>query len=194
MFGKGKNKKQISLLFDFSPPLKSQHRPLDYLMGINLCPRHDTPSADLVVGVTSEQSLAVSAPGQADTLGVAALLALLDVLGLELVNLALLLEVEDGDAAGGSSAQPVAVGGEDEGVDLVTGVEGVEVLGLVEIPEHGGAVLATGGAERSIGGDGDGVDVAGVTDVVGLETAGSELPNLVVLHVSFDPTDTPYSG
>lgn len=154
-------------------------------MGINLCPRHDTPSADLVVGVTSEQSLAVSAPGQADTLGLAALLALLDVLGLELVNLALLLEVEDGDAAGGGSAEPVTVGGEDEGVDLVTGVEGVEVLGLVKVPEHGGAVLATGGAEGSIGGDGDGVDVAGVTDVVGLETAGSELPNLVVLHVSF---------
>ena len=68
-------------------------------------------------------------------------------------------------------------------MDLVTGVEGVEVLGLVEIPEHGGAVLATGGAEGSIGGDGDGVDVAGVTDVVGLETAGSELPNLVFFFV-----------
>lgn len=63
-------------------------------------------------------------------------------------------------------------------MDLIAGGEGVEVLGLVEIPEHGGTVLATGGAEGSVGGDGDGVDVAGVTDVVGLETAGSELPNL----------------
>lgn len=63
-------------------------------------------------------------------------------------------------------------------MDLVASVEGVEVLGLVEIPEHGSAVLATGGAEGSIGGDGDGVDVTGVTDVVGLEAAGSELPNL----------------
>jgi hypothetical protein len=63
-------------------------------------------------------------------------------------------------------------------VDLIASVEGVEVLGLVEVPEHGGTVLATGGAEGSVGGDGDGVDVAGVTDVVGLETAGSELPNL----------------
>ena len=146
--------------------------------GYNLCPRHNTPGTDLVVSVTSEESLAVSAPGQADALGLAALLALLDVLGLELVNLALLLEVEDGDAGGGGSAEPVAVGGEDEGVDLVTGVEGVEVLGLVEVPEHGGTVLAAGGAEGAIGGDGDGVDVAGVTDVVGLDTAGGELPNL----------------
>ena len=146
---------------------------------VYLCPRHNTPGTDLVVSVTSEESLAVSAPGQADALGLTALAALLDVLGLELVNLALLLEVEDGDAGGGGSAEPVAVGGEDEGVDLVTGVEGVEVLGLVEVPEHGGTVLAAGGAEGAVGGDGDGVDVAGVTDVVGLETAGGELPNLL---------------
>jgi hypothetical protein len=144
----------------------------------HLCPRHNTPSTDLVVGVTSEESLSVSAPSQGNTLGLTALLALLDVLGLELVDLALLLEVEDGDAGGGGSAEPVAVGGEDEGVDLIASVERVEVLGLVKIPEHGGTVLATGGAERAVGGDGDGVDVAGVTDVVGLETAGSELPNL----------------
>ena len=49
-------------------------------------------------------------------------LPLLNELGLELVHLALLLEVEDGDAAGGGSAQPVAVGGEDESVDLIAGV------------------------------------------------------------------------
>jgi hypothetical protein len=63
-------------------------------------------------------------------------------------------------------------------VDLIASGERVEVLGLVKVPEHGGTVLATGGAEGSVGGDGDGVDVSGVTDVVGLETAGSELPNL----------------
>jgi hypothetical protein len=63
-------------------------------------------------------------------------------------------------------------------VDLVTGGEGVEVLGLVQVPKHGGSVLATGSAERTIGGDGDGVDVAGVADVVGLDAAGSEFPNL----------------
>jgi hypothetical protein len=63
-------------------------------------------------------------------------------------------------------------------VDLVVGVEGVEVLGLVKVPEHGGAVLATGGAEGTVGRDGDGVDVASVADVVSLELAGGELPNL----------------
>lgn len=144
----------------------------------HLSARHNTPSTDLVVGVTGEQGLAIGGPGEGDTLGVTALLALLNVLGLELVNLALLLEVEDGDGAAGGSAQPVAVGGEDESVDLIAGVEGVEVLGLVQVPEHGGTVLATGGAEGAIGRDGDGIDVAGVTDVVGLQAAGSELPDL----------------
>lgn len=70
-------------------------------------------------------------------------------------------------------------------MDLIAGVERVEVLGLVEVPEHGGTVLAAGGAERTVRGDGDGVDVAGVTDVVGLETAGSELPNLFMSLVFF---------
>ena len=64
-------------------------------------------------------------------------------------------------------------------MDLVVGVEGVQVLGLVEIPEHGGTVLAAGSAQRAIGGDGDGVDVSGVADVVGLQLAGRELPNLL---------------
>lgn len=75
-------------------------------------------------------------------------------------------------------------------MDLVVGVEGVEVLGLVEIPEHGGSVLTTGGAEGAIGGDGDGVDVTGVTDVVGLELAGGELPNLsteILVSLLVDP-------
>jgi hypothetical protein len=66
-------------------------------------------------------------------------------------------------------------------VDLVTSGERVKVLGLVQVPEHGGSVLATGSAKRTIGGDGDGVNVAGVADVVGLDTARSELPNLCLV-------------
>ena len=63
-------------------------------------------------------------------------------------------------------------------MDLVARGEGVEVLGFVEVPEHGGAVFAPRGAEGAVGGDGDGVDVAGVPDVVGLDTAGGEFPDL----------------
>lgn len=55
----------------------------------------------------------------------------------------LALEVEDLNTAGGSSAQPVAVGGEDKRVDNITSFKGVEVLALVEIPKHRNTVLAT---------------------------------------------------
>ena len=159
-------------------PLANQFRLRRLKRSKRLSAGHDTPGTDDVVGVTGEEGLAIGGPGEGDALGLAGLLADVLELGLELVDLALLLEIEDDDAAGGGSAEPVAVGGEDEGVDLVVGVERVEVLALVEVPEHGGTVLATGGAERAIGGDGDGVDVAGVTDVVSLELAGRELPNL----------------
>lgn len=146
--------------------------------GKDLCSRHDTPCTDDVVGVTGEQSLAVRAPGQAHTLGLPALLADGGELRLQLIDLALLLQVEDDDAAGRGGAQPVAVRGEDESVDLVTGAQRVQMLGFVEIPEHSCTVLATGSAKGSVGGDGDGVDVASVADVVGLEFAGREFPNL----------------
>jgi hypothetical protein len=52
------------------------------------------------------------------------------------------------------------------------------VLRLIQVPEHGGAVLATRGAERTIRRDSYGVDVAGVSDMVGLYLAGGEFPDL----------------
>ena len=91
---------------------------------------------------------------------------------------ALALKVEDLDARCGRSTPPVAVGGEDEGVDDVTCLERVQVLALVQVPEHSDAVLAAGGRERTIRRDGNGVDVAGVAVVVGLELELRELPDL----------------
>jgi hypothetical protein len=73
-------------------------------------------------------------------------------------------------------------------VDLVTGAERVEVLGLVQVPKHGSTVLTAGSAEGSVRGDGNGVDVAGVTDVVGLNAASGELPNLLIVNVSTRPS------
>ena len=144
----------------------------------HLLPRHDTPSPDQIIRIPGKQRLPIRAPRQADALGLPALLAHGRILGLQLVHLALLLEVEDNDGARRRGAQPVSVRGEDEGVDLVAGGQGVEVLGLVEVPEHGGAVFAARGAEGAVGGDGHGVDVARVPDVVGLDAAGGEFPDL----------------
>ena len=147
-------------------------------LSTHLLPRHDPPSPNQVIRVPRKQRLPIRAPRQTHTLRFPALLAHGRVLGLQLVNLALLLQVEDDDGARRRGAEPVSVRGEDEGVDLVAGGQGVEVLGLVEIPEHGRAVFAAGGAEGAVGGDGHGVDVAGVADVVGLDAAGGEFPYL----------------
>ena len=145
----------------------------------HLLPRHDTPGPDHIVRVPRKQRLPIRAPRQTHTLGLPALLTHGRILGLQLVDLALLLQVEDDDGARRGGAEPVSVGGEDEGVDLVAGGQGVEVLGFVEVPEHGRAVLAAGRAEGAVGRNGHGVDVARVADVIGLDAAGAEFPNLV---------------
>ena len=91
---------------------------------------------------------------------------------------ALALKVEDLDARRGRRAEPVTVGGEDKGVDNIASLERVQVLALVEVPEHGDTVLATGGREGTVGGDRDGVDVTRVAVVVGLELELREFPDL----------------
>jgi len=89
---------------------------------------YNTPCPDDIIGVTSKQSRTIGRPSQRDTLWLSALLTDSWELRLELIDLALLLKVEDDDLRGGSSAEPVPVGGEDESVDLVTSIEGVKVL------------------------------------------------------------------
>ena len=52
------------------------------------------------------------------------------------------------------------------------------MLALVQVPEHGDAVFATRSSERIIRGDGDSVDVTGVSVVVGLQFELGEFPDL----------------
>ena len=70
------------------------------------------------------------------------------------------------------------VGREAESVDVLGVVKGVQVLAVIQVPQHGLGVLATGGAEGAVGRHGDGVEVAGVTNVVGLQLAVSQVPHL----------------
>jgi hypothetical protein len=91
----------------------------------NLCARHNTPGADLVVGVTGEQGATSSS---------------ITIFDLEKKSKVDELKPEFVEK-GKKSRDP-------ESVDLIASGERVEVLGLVKVPEHGGTVLATGGAEE----------------------------------------------
>ena len=48
----------------------------------------------------------------------------------------------------------IPVGGEGESVDSVGVVKGVQVLAVIQVPEHGLAVLSTGGAQGTFWGRG----------------------------------------
>lgn len=57
-------------------------------------------------------------------------------------------------------------------------VQGVEVLAVVQVPQHGAGVLAAAGAQAAVGGHGHRVQVASVADVVGLQLAVRQVPDL----------------
>lgn len=97
----------------------------------------------------------------------------------EIRNNVLAFQIPDFDSGVGSSAQPITIWRESEGVDNVISVQGVQVLSFVEVPEHGGSVFSSGSAEGSVRRNGDGVDVSGVSDEVLSEfELVSELPDL----------------
>lgn len=52
------------------------------------------------------------------------------------------------------------------------------MFALVQVPEHGDTILATGSGQGTVGRDGKGVDVSSVSVVVGLELALGQLPDL----------------
>ena len=52
------------------------------------------------------------------------------------------------------------------------------MLALVQVPEHGETVFATGSAQGTVGGDGDGVEVSSVANVVGLQATVGQVPDL----------------
>lgn len=96
----------------------------------------------------------------------------------ELIDQGLVLEVPNLDGGSGSGNQPVSVRREGEGVDDITSFKGIQVLGVVQVPKHDNAVLTSGSAEGTIGGDGDGVDVAVVANEVGAKLELGQVPDL----------------
>ena len=75
----------------------------------------------------------------------------------------------------------IPVGAEGEGVDSISMVQGIEVLAIIEVPQHGLGILAAGSTEGTVRGHSDSVQVASMTNVVGLQLAVGQVPDLDVL-------------
>lgn len=82
----------------------------------------------------------------------------------------------DGWAVG--DAQPITVWREAQGVDDFVVVQGVQVLAVIQVPQEGLGVLATGGAQRTVWRNGNGVQVAVVSLMVDLQFAVVQAPDL----------------
>lgn len=138
----------------------------------------DLPYTDGVVGVTGEQGLAIGGPGQGQTLGLVGLGTVGNNIGAEFFDGLLAGQIPDLDGWTIGNAQPVAVGGEAQGIDDVVVFQGVQVLAVIQVPQESLGVLATRCAEGTVRRNGDGVQVTVVTVVVVLQLAVSQVPDL----------------
>lgn len=136
------------------------------------------PDADQIVSVSGEKGLTIGGPGEGSARWSLRFGGSGQNFRFQLVDDDFAFQVPDFDGSAGSGAKPVSVGREGERVDGVASVESVEMFSLVEIPQHGLAVLATGSAQGAVGGDGHRVQVASVTDVVRLQFAVGQIPHL----------------
>ena len=91
--------------------------------------------------------------------------------------------------ASGWIGHVIPVRREHQRVDDVMVLQGVEMLVVSEVPEHGLAVLAAASAQGAVRAEGDGVKVPGVTHVVGLQLAVGQVPDLDILVPSGGDND-----
>jgi len=96
----------------------------------------------------------------------------------QLVNHVLSLQVPNLDEGSRRSAEPVAIGGEAKGVDDVRVVEGVEMLLIMQIPQHSLRVFSSRRAKGPVRGHSHGVQVSSVLIVARLQLAVGQVPHL----------------
>jgi hypothetical protein len=136
----------------------------------------DLPHTDLVIGVSGEQGLAIWGPSKRQDVWGLSLWS--DGIGLELINNVLGFEIPDLDRWSGSGAQPVSVGAEGKSFNDITRFQGVQVLAFVQVPKHSLAVLTTRGAQGTIRRHSDSVQVSVVANMIELELAVGQGPDL----------------
>jgi len=144
----------------------------------NICLCNVLPDTNNLIAVTSKDGARISAPSNTETSRVLGhRLKVRSLLG-ELSNAALLLKIKDLDAVLGGGADPVLGWVEDKLIDLATSLELVHALALLKIPDEDGTLLASSSAERTLGGNTDGVKVASSTSEVELQLEVLKAPDL----------------
>lgn len=151
------------------------------LLSALLSNAHDLPDTDDVVSVTSVKDLSIRRPGERDRGGLLAR----DSLEVNLLLESALLQVVDLDARSSSSGNPETARREGKVEDLISTREGVRVGNGLDVPDEDIALLASGGAERSIRSKSGGVNVVLVADEVGSKLSLSDVPSLWKWLVSF---------
>merc|ERR1719266_975277 len=126
------------------------------------------PDTDLVIRVTSKKCLAISRPSHRQTLRRSSLGRVSRNLRFELFNHVLAFKIPNLNGWSSGSAQPVAVGRETQCVDGISVIQGVQVFAVIEVPKHSFGVLATGSTQGTVGRHSDGVQITGVSNVIGL--------------------------
>ena len=78
---------------------------------------------------------------------------------LQLLDNTLTLQIPDHDTTARCSTKPVSGRREAQSVNLILCFERVEMFRVIQVPEHGCAVLAARCTEGAIRGDSDSVDI-----------------------------------
>merc|ERR1719334_2385052 len=93
----------------------------------------------------------------------------------------LALQIPDLDGRSSSGTKPVPVGTESKSIDGVRMVQGVQMLPIIEVPQHRLGILPPRCTQRTIRAHGYSVQVTCVANVVGLQLAVGQVPDLDVL-------------
>ena len=97
-------------------------------------------NANQIVGESGKESGSIGRPGQA---GAGGDLAVFRLFGTERIDNHLGFEIPNLDRIVRGGTQPVPVGRKYQAIDNFTGIERVQSLAFVQIPQHRSVVLAT---------------------------------------------------
>lgn len=113
---------------NYHTPQHTTHNPKTH--SHNLLRFNNGPNSDDTISVTREQGLTISRPSQRDTLRNGSLFTDFREFRSYFINNTLAFQIPNFNTRSSSSTQPVTVRGETQGVDNVSGFQGVQVFAV----------------------------------------------------------------